>query len=183
MTKKYFDRLKPATRRMKIAKDVLATLALPKRKRFKPTSGDYCDFNSPPQVIRQRKQLQALLPQVEKDCTACAMGALFLSHVRLVNNFSLAYGQNSVSPRTISATLADYFPEEQLRTIEAAFEDHIIGNVGNKFNKVASYCLKWKALIPNDEPRLKAIMRNIVKHKGDFDITDLPKPSKKRAAR
>lgn len=192
MTKAYFDRLKPATRRIKIAQDVLKTLALPKSKRFKPTKGEYCKFEPEGLVFTSgRAQLQTLLPKVERHCEACAMGALFLSHVRLVNNVTLArategvFDVNSadIERPVITDILREYFDPTMLALIEAAFEGRIvetdIGN--NNYHGVTNAAQIWLDALPDNTARLKSICRNIIKHGGDFDIFDVPKARKQAA--
>jgi hypothetical protein len=201
MTKKQFDRLKPATRRIKIAQDVLYTLTR-KKNRFKVTSGSYCNFNTY-LTATSDTQLQKILPKYEKYCEACAIGALFLSHVRLFNNVTLGQADDTYGftlehyPKggerlraadvTILAVMEDYFPAEMLRTIEAAFEGRVMvydGDMGNDEDiDLPTLSQKWPRLISNAEKRLISICKNIIAHKGDFDITDLPARAKKAVVR
>lgn len=175
MTKKQFDRLKPATRRIKITEDVLHTLT--RKNRFKVTPGAYCEFNIE-LIAPSDTQLQKILPKYEKHCKACAIGGLFLSHVRLFNNITLGELDNTYADaledypngvgmkaddNAMLEAMGDYFPAEMLHTIEAAFEGRLI-----------YYGVKWVRRIPNHENRLKAICKNIIANKGNFDITDLP---------
>lgn len=175
MTKKQFDRLKPATRRVKIAEDVLLTLSRPKTQRFQPTEGDYCNFGNLNGISMDSKIRDALVPKIEKHCLACAMGALFLSHVRLVNHITFKQTGFYPGSSVITHLLAEYFSYQELRTIEAAFEGSVIGDA---HVDAYEYAREWTKLIADPTKRLRAICRNIVAHKGNFDITDLPRAQK-----
>lgn len=162
MTKKQFDRLTPARRRMAVAQDVLDTLALPKRKRFKPTRGVYCLFDVSKKVFKDGdQQLRDLLPRIERHCEACAMGALLISYVRIANHVTvdetvripdsgLEKTWPAVDDDEIIRALEDFFPLSMLREIELAFEQ------SEKWNK------------ERPTKRLRAICENIVENKGKF---------------
>ncbi len=193
MTKKQFDRLKPATRRMKIAQDVLDTLKLKERKRFRVVKGTYCSINTGKANFfkgKKRTQVQSLLPEIGKNCEACGMGALFLSHIRLFDRVTV--GELGVidcddmnksvlqaDGDDIVSALSGSFSGTELRIIEAAFE----GNTGNftyqmrqnvNHGDYVSLSDQWLTRKTDDTKRLRAICRNIIAHNGDFDITDLP---------
>ena len=121
------------------------------------------------------------------------MGALFISHVRLVNHISLSAADNSftntllyVTDKTISNVLKGYFSDFMLRRIEAAFEGTVITSSayynndykpGKSLDDAAG---EWKTSLPDATKRLRSICKNIVKHGGDFDIYDVPKALKTR---
>lgn len=199
ISKKQWDRLKPATRRIKMAEDVLATLRR-KNNRFKVKTDEYCKFVIPAQAHEpapfedKSVQVSALLPKIERHCEACAMGALLLAHVRLVNHVTIAdldywsTNNNLDATESLVDTLSESLSEKELRTIEAAFEGNVKMNNVDEWTSITADNIsrigrKWKSRIRSAEPRLEAIMRNIIKHKGDFDITDLPKFTKKAVTR
>jgi len=193
MTKAQFDKLKPATRRMKMAEDIIKTLALAKTKRFQPMRGAYCLFNIEEAdeggfTGKGNTQLRDLLPKFEKHCEACAMGALLLSHVRLVNHLTVKEADNrfdgnyiNIQDEKIIKVLGGSFSGNDLRVIEAAFEGRNTG-YHHLPDEAEENCHRWLVLIPDATKRLRAIMKNIIKHGGEFDITDLPKKQVSRAA-
>lgn len=164
MTAKRFEKLTAPRKRMAIARDVLATLALPARKRYTLMRGIYCTA-IPSTEVGQRAlstatEFSEILPVIEKHCYVCGMGAMFISHVRIndaVSVDSISYRfRDSLLPRVevdgdfIVRTMGKYFPSDQLRSIEWAFEGG------------------WSDSHPNPEALLVAICNNIVRNKGNF---------------
>ena len=191
MTKKQFEKLKPATRRIKMAQDVI--LRLSTRNRPVVERGTYCEVSPwiPDRVLAILApadrwgnrdagglQFQSVLPKVQKYCHVCAMGALLLSHVAIANAFTVD-DADGVAGYVIIETLDGYFTDEQLRSIEAAFEGELVINVFSDAEPIIENAAIWFDRIPDATKRLRAICRNIIAHKGDFDITDVPAPAKK----
>lgn len=177
----YFSTLKPAEKRMAIFADIIATLALPASKRFKPTNRKY--FRLTGYARLKTGSLQALLPKVEKNCEACAMGACFLSHVRLANQFNidkLELGDcepgRFADDDIIMPQLRKYFSPEHLRNIEAAFEGQFFGCASYS---EADYTAtrNWYYLSLTPEQRLRAIAENGLRNKGTFKLHQVPTPA------
>lgn len=164
MTAKRFGSLTPAGKRVAIAKDVLATLALPAAKRYKLERGTYCDgtpsTKAAQTAVDTATEFSQILPKIERDCRVCAIGAMFISHVRINNAVrmdSVTWRVCDTSRASISAsdgfmieTMQHYFPVLQLRLIEQAFEGG------------------WQEQYPRPKALLVAVCNNIIRNKGDF---------------
>lgn len=148
--------------RIAIAKDVL------KQMRYWEVETTY--FYST-KITQPYSNLQTqLLTLPKKSCHVCALGACFLSYVRLYDEVKTDnYG--GVMWPVIQSTLLKYFELDQLNLIEAAFELWFKFNID--FNNAY-----WM-----EEPvfRLRKIMQNIVANKGDFVVEKYIKAAKRYA--
>ncbi len=132
---------------------------------------------------------QENLCTLEGNCGVCALGAMFLSHIRLNNQVKMIdvkekmlYNngeegddspngrQRHLAARTfLEKCLKKITTKEQLALIEIAFElnDNILG-IGkiSKAKRQAAY--NFGNRYYGDAERLKAIMENVVKNKGMF---------------
>jgi hypothetical protein len=179
---KAFGKLSPARQRMAIARDVLAQLATGK---IVAESGTY--FDSLTFKVRGAgTQLQKSLQQME-SCDVCAIGSLFVCGVLKAN--ALTAGEAGVSGDYIgsgimTSYLSRFFTREQLGLIESAFETDTgyaespsslsardAVRFGNHVNDLADQLNADNY----DEIKLQLIMQNIIKNKGTFVPTQLPK--------
>lgn len=108
--------------------------------------------------------------QLEQKCPSCALGNLFLSHIRLFDKVLLendTYGRDNITD-----SLENYFDANQLNLIECAFEgDDITGDFNNddeEYRAALSYYSKYS----DTKKRLRAILINIIKNNGTFKPTD-----------
>lgn len=117
-------------KRISILKDALKQLEVRKL-----TSGTYCFFDA---GAKTKKSLYGdLKPRIkdfEKNCRVCALGNLFVSKVKLYNEYSLTRNNNCIHQSygsyyyislygdDIRKNLNPYFAREQLDLIESAFE-------------------------------------------------------------
>ncbi len=141
--------------------------------------------------IRTDASLQALLPKVEANCTVCGIGACFISHVRLANEFKISEMHPEQENGKVTETTADadddnmmtsmenYFPSADLRRIDAAFEGAFYcsryDDNGYDYALEESDAAKqWAKITPNATDRLRAIAENGLRNKGDFNILQLP---------
>lgn len=185
-------KLTKAEMRVAVCKDVLARI---KAKKVNIAHGVYVElprgtwgdvFNKAKLKDGESCDLQKLLPKVGK-CNVCAKGALFLSavdkydqcEVRNVQNPHSCWGDgmgevNGVALETsdrlyepqMSPTLTRLFSQEQLDLIEDAFEcAHVRVNAGAPFCREAA---EWGRQFDRGEPRMVAIMKNVIAHKGTF---------------
>ncbi len=166
-TRAQFLRLSPATQRIKIAEDVIAQLGLKTKNRMRPTPGTFCDIKIPKQLqktLSKTDELQSLLPVLSKHCEVCARGALFLSHVRFTDNYTLVNADidfeysDSISVGRDPAS----FASSQLSEIENAFE-------GWGYEPHAT----WQQRFTSPLVRLRKICENIVRNKGMFVASDI----------
>lgn len=154
-----FETLTSAEKRVAIAKDVLAQLALEK---IVPHRGTYLEI-----VLEDDKefspdaQLGEFVTSNKVDCTACAVGSLLISTARLADKLqlnSLTDEQLIDSDITLCMGRAEcyeyletFFDSDQLQAMEDMFE--------NTYNDPTGV--------------LAEIMSNVVEHKGTF----VPPPS------
>lgn len=160
--------------RVKVAKDVLASLAA---KRFKAKRGTYCDLGAGI-VFEPKAQLNQAVRKLKTKPCACAMGALFLARLDKKNAITMrqAWPYEPVEPvdwiadETIVRYLRDIYPEDELRRIEQAFEQ---GPGLESEHGVYRRDGAWGDGYPNPAKRLRAICENIIRHKGEFDYEDV----------
>lgn len=171
-------------KKVAIAKDVLKRL---NKLRFDGVG--YCESKRPMKKLEGKGQLQKHLPIVEKSCYVCALGATFLSYIRLFNKvrvedvaetfFSYEGKMGICVPgRLMEERLETIFPHKTVVLIEAAYEGdtHIDSYYASDSNgvsfpkkqaevdKAVSFGKKHRG----KRNRIKAIMKNIVKNKGEF---------------
>src|SRR5476651_2533950 len=87
-----FNKLTPARKRMAIAADVLATLKIRSSSRYLVEQGKYfyASYNDTGELdLSDVQQLQKVLPKLRKHCEVRAMGAMFLSHVKIANEVTV----------------------------------------------------------------------------------------------
>jgi hypothetical protein len=134
----------------------------------------------------RKMEVQDRLELLRTECTVCALGACFLAYVDRYD--SCTFGNIgihqplwplSVSRSLVTRVMLDTFTSLDMELIEAAFECRIVRDVWCTAanNHLYSSALGFGRRYVNQRERLKAIMRNIIKHKGQFV------PSKWRAPR
>jgi hypothetical protein len=175
-----------AKMRILIAKDTLKWLAA---KKLKLAPGTY--FNLPNKSVPTNnskkdlnRKLDKVLETVSKPCDVCALGGMFYSMVRRYDGVKLYEGNteyasgpngsevyvSSVTGSIVYDRLKKYFSAQQLGLIETAFEETIMGNCVNNDNDY--YRLEDARVFAYNKPsatRLKMIMENIIKNKGEFN--------------
>jgi len=187
----YFETLKPAEKRVAIARDVLAQIAL---KRFKPVSGFWITtpgnkgdiFNE--KDVKKDPELQSIF-QKTKQCDGCAIGGMFmcaversdklkLSELECVKSFKEQVKYHDSHPNDVSPKLREeiseedafdylgkFFSKDQLEMIEVAFEQG--GGAISKFD-CNTEALQFVEKVEEPADRMKLIMQNIVVNKGKF---------------
>jgi len=148
--KKSYDEMSRKERKVAIARDVIANLNALKIKRnsgYVVGGMDYdieslLSFGVTPQQISQK---------LKKECTLCARGAMMLCKVDKFNHFNFEGVDNlgDIDNNNTTDALQDAFTDYELDNIEEAFEGY------------------WSD-VDDDNDRLRAIMQNIIDHKGDF---------------
>lgn len=158
-----FLKLSPAQKRIAIVKDCLAML----RSRSCPeiTPGTYCHI--PDGDNYENRSLQEILPSLQSSCRVCAMGALFLSHVRKANNVDAG---DHFFDEDIIEEMKGYFSESQLRSIEKAFESTSYYDEED----TSDLSDKWYSHYPDPKKRLIAILQNMLENGGKFKISKVP---------
>lgn len=173
-----FAKLSRNEQRVAIAKDVLKQI---KAQSYIPSYGKYLDapLGKHPEPftfsasLEEPINLQNIIPT---RCSVCAIGALFVSMVRVGNNVSsdagsiyTDYGRKNkkvvhLSPTVLFNTLSDYFSFDELRAMESLFEGWESRVVIPQKN-AAAY-----RKVANSTPaaRLKFIMQHIMDNDGMF---------------
>lgn len=140
-----FASLSNAEKRVQIAKDVLAQLAL---KKLIPEQGTYVESSN------------------GESCTACALGALFAcTAVRVGNKELIEEASNYWGFDQIREQLTPLFSEQQLGKIECAFE----GWGADDSEEYGSLMTEaYNDGISSPRVRMERIMRNIIANNGTF---------------
>lgn len=155
-------------RALLIAKDVLKHLKVMQVT----TTGEYCNAEKAPSCDK-KDSAKDYVAMLRKDCSVCAKGAMFLSHIGLFNKVPMKdlldeeYQYNprtgdydkkvtviNVSEHDIATHLKAHFLEEDFDNIEKAFEDR--GSFDSDYG--------WGSDYPDASDRLEAIMQRVVKN-------------------
>lgn len=174
-----FAKLPPEKKRVAIARDVLGALAL---KKFIARTGAYVDNFEPgdnDDTLDGGK------------CEVCALGAVYACATdRGLASMRAVQGTNA-NATTIRGTLGAFFSWEQMGYIEAAFERAagwaaVEGTPANKLSGSwtrydrlprAEEAANWAYHLHDATERMEAIMRNIIRNKGTFNLDD-PAPAR-----
>ncbi len=165
-----FKKAKPLEKAVMIAQDCLDRIKL---KQFTIAKGEYINsdylyesFNvtdSVKEIINSNLDL----PQ----CSMCAKGALFMCNIGRKNELSINQLWNEDDISSKSKDMFNIFGERNYHLIETAFEKTDINNSSEKSgiseDKI-SLAIEFGFSYINDEKRLKAICKNIIKNKGIF---------------
>ena len=152
MPNKSFSEMTQPEKAVAVAKDILKHL---KSIRVK-SENTYLEMKKPlSDRIDNDDNAQRHIDAITKNCEVCAVGACFLSYVRVFNQVTVgdvlkagySYMQNKIR---------DAFPQSMLLEIEDVFEEH-------QFTSV-----HLKRQYKDAKQRLRAIMLNIVQNKGKF---------------
>jgi hypothetical protein len=185
-----FDKASPARKRIIIAKDVIKQLELKKLiaktgvyfvpGNFKRVSAHLFDIDTELEGFKN-KELQEVIKK--NTCTVCALGSMFACHIRINDNYKLSEnnisklsGNNRHTPQDEMHELLKYFGHRQLALIEIAFEiSSSIGRSSGEFDEddegdemLISRALNFGVKYKTAHTRLKGIMKNIIKNKGEF---------------
>lgn len=175
MGQRSFKSLTSAGQRVRIARDVLKQLAAG----VVSSTGGYLRIMQPVDMGAPLKP-QLLETPRKRPCSACAIGALFVSSVILQNHVSaddlglrLCGSLNWVTAdrETVAHRLhrSGIFSKRQLKLIEMAFEggDFDEGTAIGK-EKTTSALNFYHRHRGDRNNRMAAIMRNIIKNRGEF---------------
>ncbi len=113
---------------------------------------------------------QAVIAQ--EECEVCAMGACFLSLVKVDNKFDLRgkldKSEDGLGKEEVVGRLKAVFSPKQLALIECAFEGKNASRVFDSPEEVERAAVEFGEDAGGDEDALYATMKNIVKNKGFF---------------
>lgn len=173
LTMEQFQNLPPTEQRIRLAQDVIKHI---QTKKLFALEGTYLLFGKDDNpdnhfdIIdnHMTTELKNYIAKEEANCVVCAIGALFITEVMYTNDVSMASMRH---PEGINMylRLQNYFQEEQLSLIEAAFEisAYCAEKHGNE-EMLAYKAEDFGALFETDEDRMIAIMQNIIDNRGEF---------------
>lgn len=181
-----FEQASDAEKRVMIAEDAITQLIA---RRFLAKPGTWAIIYCPDS--QSETSLQKILDDSNKSikCTCCGIGSLFLSQVRIENQYEISRentGNYSMYDYDMCPTLEKYFSREQLDLIEVAFEGrsatysvprragchtkYINGRYVSGYNNEEDYikAVDFYCRLNDTGERLMTILNNIVKNKGTF---------------
>lgn len=160
--------------RLRIARDVLLQL---KNNRYIAQTGAYiyvCDV--PYHVNTLTASFKDTFAENDQvNCTVCALGAACASLVNIENKCGVYEIQNS---GLVFERLSKYFSPMMLAMMESAFEMKQMERAfeGRDVSRsvrlydTLDLAVEWGERYDEDADRLRAIMLNIVRNKGDFKL-------------
>lgn len=174
-----FAKASAAKKRVMIAKDVLAWIAMHK---LRPLLGNYLGVSPEPTATGapEREIFGHKAPSEIVNggsCHACALGALLACAAErsLVSTVNIEYGIVPRYSASIRAHLGPWFKEQQLIDVEAAFETDRTAPPGlRKADRGRREPEgSWRAIMFNHghssaRVRMQRIMRNIIANRGTF---------------
>lgn len=171
-----------------VAQDVLDNM-----RRIVVTEGTYCQGTLPDGVEDAKESAKKHIDAISKGCRVCALGACFLSYIRLYNHVSLGqligtYGDYVFQDEIFDVEyiemmdeLREVFTPAQICLIETAFEKACINDDAVADDDDHAYDMDTHTTYDEadaarlfgekyEEPRqrLRAIMKNIIKNDGLF---------------
>lgn len=160
-----FQAASPAEKRVIIAKDVLAQVAM---KKLVPANGHWLRGYESSDLS---KQLDVAIREAD-SCSACAAGAIFACAVMRKDDITISRAgglpgdevdpPGIVDSDPIWSYLRNIFPTGMLDAIETAFERG--GGATYHSYEAAHFAPRAKS----PKARMVAIMNNIIENKGDF---------------
>jgi hypothetical protein len=160
-----FHRMSNKRQRIAIAEDVLAQI---KARRYVAEPGTYVHSDELNNLVSDQTNeepfdLQKALLGKAPECNVCGLGAAFCSMARLGDRVGMEDADE------VHVHLKPIFGGHQLVLIESAFEgDDFSGSNWDLSEEELKACMKFHAKYSDDDKRLAAIFRNVVKNNGTF---------------
>ncbi len=161
--------------RVEVAKDVIRSLRLLTVRSgiyFKP-AGSVKLVNS---IVSSSTDSKRVAQKLKKGCEVCALGACFLSSVRLTNKWEFGgFEEHWTEPEQVRAVEREVLEEKlhkiftpfQIDLIETAFEGYYCTNLAND-RSVIGRAISFGSKHYSSTNRLRAIMKNIIRNNGMF---------------
>lgn len=153
-----------------IARDVLLQL---KSNRFLASPGTYCQISNDLHVLDQGVSFKEVFTQKQSiKCNVCALGAMFVSLINIQNEYSVGkmthYGIDF-------RRLREVFGSRSMSLIESAFETTPMRDVVQECvttipQSELEAAATWGSRYLDSTDRMRAIMKNIIRNKGDFKL-------------
>jgi hypothetical protein len=171
-----FAKMTKPQQRVAIAKDVIAQL---KAKKYRARAGTYLTNAKLDSVLKREddspdKQLQQVLfSKNAGTCDVCGIGALMVSGVRFADKLTVGdLGPQPDWQWVIGYYLNTWFELSQIDLIESAFETSTtVGRrvcIDESFKCALNDAVAFGRRYQTDGTRMIAIMRNIVRNRGEF---------------
>ena len=153
-----------AERAVMVAKDALKMLNAGKTK---ASPGDWVRLDDSPEIY-QEVQICDVSDQF-KYCSVCALGSLMLSEIRHTNKLKMSDVGYEIDYHTYGRRLNKLFSKSQQKLMELAFEGgmgmfHVDDVKSSELDKIDTFYGEHS----DQEERLRAILKNIIKNKGKF---------------
>lgn len=169
------NRMSKKAARIAIAKDVLARLRYRNIETRTYMNGleNISSWNS----LNDDVNAQNHIKELEKNCQVCALGSMFLSHIRVFDKIMMS--ELTDDRDNLTSVLSDYFDQKQLDLIECAFEGELVVDENyyeetdsdvwppiypTEVEEAKKYIIKYR----DDKKRLRAIMINVIRNNGVF---------------
>lgn len=164
--------------RIAISKDVLKQLSI---KTIKAKIGDYFevyDIKEPiTKVPEKMDDLLRIFKRTKNPCSVCAIGACFVGLVNMGNKIPVKgflstdklEGWEIGNTDIMREALRKVFPSVQISLLEMAFEKYYTLSDNEKPDEESmKMAILFGEKYTTDKKRLIAIMKNIIKNKGEF---------------
>lgn len=168
---------------VRIARDVLEQLRL---KRYVATPGSYVIVNTPQGSVDMDTPHDSLVELgVDSDesfkkffkankaatCEVCALGSAFVSLVNIENKCSVAEMAAHPDENNMFERLAKYFGNDNVALMESAFECREMDSVEIDVEyRMLEAAADWGQKYSDPTARLRAIMLNVIRNRGDFKL-------------
>lgn len=182
--KKAFSKLKRWQKRVAIAKDVIKQLDA---KKFLAKQKVYVEIFKTKKAYKEGfdlfdnafDQANCAIEEGKLGCTVCAKGAIFMSHIMKTNHCTVDQLNHNSDYDDIMRRLRTLFERKQLNLIECAFErssrfyfnteeDGAETLRTSETTKIAIKGSKFGRKYNTTDKRMRGIMKNIIKNKGEF---------------
>jgi hypothetical protein len=163
MKEKPFEKLSKRAKRKKIAGDALLQL---NNSAIEVSVGfGYITVTDEITHRYDNEELDLVLKENKNVCKVCIMGGLLVGDVMNRDNLGLI-DADMFDGVDIIDRLSDYFPEDNLRLSETAFEGVVIESMtGEEPTEEQRAAIKFGKRFTNDKNRFKAILNNIINSK------------------
>lgn len=156
---------------VQIARDVLTQLRL---KRFQAKEGTYVTVNIDGDIYHEDSEYHSACfkeyfkKNKQVTCQVCALGAAFVSMVNIKNECSVL---DVMMEDGMWERLGEYFGADNIDLMESAFEIRVSQNANSGLlYKILFAATSWGSQYQDPNERLRAIMLNVIRNKGDFKI-------------
>jgi hypothetical protein len=194
MSVKPFDKLTLAGKRCRIARDVLKQLDAKRlvaehrvylAVKEDVEAGLFADPRwrgscTEGHIVASEKAAQNIVLSSVKQCKVCALGSLLMAKVNFKNGVTLAgFAEQHGERGGIIEQLSGYFSAEQLTLIECVFEgkDYSFRMPADLEDKCVEHRRMTGLGYEDAEVVLRDIMHNIIRHNGEFRLTNKRTPA------